>query len=136
MQIPALKSKLHTMTTLLKTPKKLIYPLSQNGFLKWIPDEAFLKLLYWAELNIKLDLQNPILFSQKLQWLKLHDRNPAYCDLVDKYKMKKIVADRIGQEYVIPLLGVWNRVEDIDFQTLPNRLSVLISCNRIVILLD
>lgn len=128
MQVSALKSKILTMSTLIKNPKRMIYPFSQNGLLKWIPDEAFLKLLYWAELDRKLDLDNPILFSEKLQWLKLHDRNPVYTALVDKVLVKDIIADKIGAEFVIPTLGVWNKAEQIDFDSLPN--SFVLKCNH------
>ena len=68
-----------------------------------------------------LNLRNPETFSEKLQWLKLHDRNPLYTTLVDKYAVKSWVADKIGDSYVIPTLGVWNKFEDIDFEKLPNK---------------
>ncbi len=67
-----------------------------------------------------LDLEHPITFNEKIQWLKLNDRKTIYTTLVDKYAVKKWVAERIGEEYVIPTLGVWRNFEDIDFDTLPD----------------
>lgn len=86
-----------------------------------ISDKAYLKYMYRAHLGKKLDLKNPKTFNEKLQWLKLYNRNPRYVDLVDKYEVKRIVAEEIGEEHIIPTLGVWERFEDIDFDTLPNQ---------------
>lgn len=69
----------------------------------------------------KLDLKNPQTFNEKLQWLKLYDRNPEYTKMVDKYEVRKYIADKIGEEYLIPLLGVWDKFDDIDFSTLPDQ---------------
>lgn len=121
-------SKIKTALNLLKTPRKLILPLGQNGHLGWIPDKTYLKLIYKCETGHTLHIDNPITFSEKLQWLKIFDRNPEYILLVDKYKMKKIVENRIGKEYVIPLLGVWNSVEEIEFDDLPNQF--VLKCNH------
>lgn len=85
------------------------------------PDTLYLKLLYRLKLGRKLDLNNPKRFTEKLQWLKLYDRKPLYTKLVDKAEVKKYIADIIGDEYVIPTLGVWNSPEDIDWDSLPNR---------------
>ncbi len=68
-----------------------------------------------------LDLENPKTFSEKLQWIKLYYRNPAMSTLSDKYEVRSFVAEKIGEEYLIPLLGVWDRFEDIDFSTFPDR---------------
>ena len=67
------------------------------------------------------NLQTPRTYNEKLQWLKLYNRKPEYTQMVDKYEAKKYVANIIGEEYIIPTLGVWDRFEDIDFDTLPNR---------------
>ncbi len=68
-----------------------------------------------------LDVMNPKTFNEKLQWLKLHDHNPEYTRMVDKYEAKKYVAETIGEQYVIPTLAVYDRVEDIDFASLPDQ---------------
>lgn len=84
-------------------------------------DVLYLKLLYWDRFSKKLTLKNPKTFNEKLQWLKLYDRNPEYTKLVDKYEVKKVIADKIGDKYIIPTLGVWERFDDIDFNNLPNQ---------------
>ena len=86
-----------------------------------IPDELFLKMKFRAMMGYWPDLKNPKTFNEKIQWLKLHDRKPEYTTMVDKYAAKEYVANIIGEEYIIPTLGVWERVEDIDFDTLPNQ---------------
>jgi len=91
------------------------------GVLKLIPDKQYLKLYYFAKFKKPLDLKDPQTYNAKLQWLKLYDRNPTYTQIVDKYEVKAYVAEKIGEEYIIPTLGVWDRVEDIDFDSLPQR---------------
>lgn len=90
------------------------------NFFWFIPDESYLKLKYKLVMGTKLDLENPKTFNEKLQWLKLHDRNPEYTKMVDKYEAKEYVANIIGKEYIIPTLGVWDKFDDIDFDALPN----------------
>ncbi len=84
-------------------------------------DKAYLKLRYNCIMGKKLNLDNPVTYNEKLQWLKLYDRKPEYTKMVDKYEAKKYVADIIGEEYIIPTLGVWDNVNDIDFDALPNQ---------------
>jgi hypothetical protein len=86
-----------------------------------LPDAAYLKLMYRRQVGRKLSLQDPRSFNEKLQWLKLYDRNPAYIEWVDKYAVRQYIADRIGKEYLIPLIGVWDSPEEIDFDALPGR---------------
>lgn len=101
-------------------PKKIILYLMNKNYLSFIPDETFLKMKYKLMMGTKLDLENPKTFNEKLQWLKLHDRNPEYTKMVDKYEAKEYVANIIGKEYIIPTLGVWDKFDDIDFDALPN----------------
>lgn len=89
--------------------------------LRFLPDEAYLKLMYRIKTGRKLNLENPVTFNEKLQWLKLHDRKPIYTIMVDKYEAKKYVADTIGEQYIIPTLGVWEHYDDIDFDSLPDQ---------------
>lgn len=97
---------------------------SMNKF-PWVyrtlSDKTYLKLKYKATFGKKLNLKSPATFNEKLQWLKLYDRNPKYSIMVDKYEVKKYVAEIIGEEYVIPTLGVWENFDNIDFNSLPNR---------------
>lgn len=89
--------------------------------LRFLPDELYIQLNYFAHFKRFCNLKNPTTYNEKLNWLKLHDRNPVYTKLVDKYEVKPIIADMIGDEYIIPTLGVWERFDDIDFSTLPDR---------------
>lgn len=86
-----------------------------------MPDDLYLKLMYKVQMGRELNLDEPRTFNEKLNWLKLHDRNPLYTTLVDKYRMKQWVADRIGEQYVIPTLAVWDSADDIDLAELPDR---------------
>jgi len=72
-------------------------------------------------MGVKLDLKNPKTFTEKIQWLKLNNRKPEYTTMVDKYAVKKYVADKIGDKYIIPTLGVWNTFGEIDFDSLPGQ---------------
>lgn len=86
-----------------------------------IPSAPYLKLLYRVRTGKKLDLKHPKTFNEKLQWLKLYDHRPEYPALVDKARVKDIIAKRIGEQYIIPTLGIWDRAEEIDFDSLPDR---------------
>ncbi len=95
--------------------------LSNLGLYNHLSDEAFLKKKYKARFGKTLDLKNPKTFNEKLQWLKLHNRDDRFTTMVDKENVKKYVAERIGNEYVIDSLGVWNSFDEIDFEKLPNQ---------------
>lgn len=90
-------------------------------YFKWLPDKLYLRLLYRFKLGRRLNLKNPTRFTEKLQWLKLYDHNPLYNKIVDKYEVKSYISNLIGSEYVIPTLGLWNRPEDIDWDSLPEK---------------
>ena len=102
--------------------------LGRHGFYNNMPDEEFLKRYYKAVFGKELNLANPQTFSEKLQWLKLYNRKPEYTVMADKYEAKKYVADRIGEEYIIPTYGVWDHFDDIDFQSLPD--SFVLKCTH------
>lgn len=84
-------------------------------------DRMYLRLRYMAAFGRRLDLRNPQTFNEKLQWLKLYNRKPEYTAMVDKLEAKKYVAGIIGEEYIIPTIGVWNNPEEIDFDSLPEQ---------------
>lgn len=105
----------------LNNPLMLFFSLGHREWLNWMSDELYLKIGYWIKFKKKLNLDNPQTYNEKLQWLKLYDRNPLYTQLVDKYEVKKIVAEKIGAEYIIPTLGVWEHFDEIDFDKLPNQ---------------
>lgn len=104
-----------------KIIKRIINGLSNHGLLNLMPDKIFLKLMFWVKLDQRLNLSEPETFNEKLQWLKLFDRKPEYSQMVDKYEAKKYVASIIGEEYIIPTLGIWEHFDDIDFAQLPDQ---------------
>lgn len=93
-----------------------------------LSDREYLEKKFYAMLGYSLDLSNPQTFNEKLQWLKLHDRKPEYTMMVDKYKVREYIKEKLGGEYLIPLLGVWDKAEDINFDKLPNRF--VLKCNH------
>lgn len=95
--------------------------LNKQGLLHWMSDKTFLRVVYWAKFGKKLNLKHPKTFNEKLQWLKLYDRRPEYVTMVDKYAVKDYVAKIIGNEFIIPTLGVWDKPDNIDFDLLPNQ---------------
>ena len=86
-----------------------------------ISDSMYTRLKFKRNLKYWPDLKNPRTFNEKLCWLKLHHRDPMMSIMVDKADVKKFVADILGEEYIIPTYGVWERVEDIDFDSLPKK---------------
>lgn len=91
-------------------------------------DKFYLSVLWKMIMGYELDWKDPKTFNEKLQWLKLYDRNPLYTTLVDKYRVKNWVADRIGTQYIIPTLAVYNSVNEIDLNRLPNQF--VLKCNH------
>lgn len=86
-----------------------------------LSDEMYIALKYKLILGRWPNLKNPNTFNEKLQWIKLHDKKTEYTKMVDKYEVKEYIAGKIGSEYLIPTLGVWDRFEDIDFEQLPEK---------------
>ena len=96
--------------------------------LRFIPDPIYCQINYFAHFHKFANLKNPQTYNEKLNWLKLHDHNPEYVKLVDKYEVKPIIADLIGEEFIIPTIGVWEHFDDIDFDQLPDRF--VLKCNH------
>lgn len=92
-----------------------------NRIGRFVSDEQFVKWSYYLTFHKRLNLDNPQSFSEKLQWLKLYDRHDEYTQMVDKCEAKKYVASKIGEEYIIPTLGVYNSFDEIDFDKLPDQ---------------
>ena len=101
----------------------IFYNLKKKIF-KMIPDKLYLKIKFRKRMGMKLNLKNPKTFNEKLQWLKLYDRKPIYTKMVDKYEVREYIKEKIGEEYLIPLIGVYNKFEDIDFEKLPNQFVI------------
>lgn len=102
--------------------------LNYRKMLNWLPDKVFLKAAFRARFGRKLNLNNPKTFNEKLQWLKLYNRKPEYTKMVDKYLVREYVKEKIGEKYLIPLLGVWDDPEEIDFDELP--MQFVLKCNH------
>lgn len=116
------------LETINKYIGKTFFALDLEKRLSFLPDEYYLKLLYRMHIGRKLNLSNPITFNEKLQWLKLYDHRPEYTMMVDKYLVRKYTTETIGEEYLIPLIGVWDDPADIDFDALPNQF--VLKCNH------
>lgn len=108
---------------MMKNPSRFINAITTRSRLarKALGDSRCLEIQYKATMGKKLNLKDPKTFNEKLQWLKLYDRQPQYSQMVDKYAAKEYVADKIGAQYIIPTLGVYNRFEEINFDELPNQ---------------
>jgi len=120
------RPKVWTLYMLLRKPGRLL------------SDKTFLKFKYWALTGKKLNLENPMSFNEKLQWLKLNDRRTIFTTMADKHAVREYVKNIIGEEYLIPLLGIWVRPEDIDFDTLPKQfvLKCTHDCGSVIICHD
>ncbi len=103
------------------TLRELKQILINKGILNFLSDEKFIKVVYKFRMGKKINLNNPETFNEKLQWLKLYDRNPKYTKMVDKYEAKQYVSSIIGEEYIIPTIGVYNNFEDINFEKFPKQ---------------
>ena len=84
------------------------------------PDRVYLKALFYLTMGRHLNLNNPQTFSEKLQWLKLHQRTPFYTSLVDKLAVKQRISQILGEEFVCPVLAVWDSVDEVDLDSLPD----------------
>lgn len=93
-----------------------------------ISDSEYVSRKFAAALGYRLSLEHPVTFNEKLQWLKLYDHKPEYTVMVDKYKVRDYISEKIGEQYLIPLLGVWNYPDEIDFSILPNQF--VLKCNH------
>lgn len=100
-----------------------------------LPDRVYISMKFRKNVGTWPNLRNPKTFNEKLQWLKLHDTDPVFTDMVDKYAVKKIITDKIGGQYVIPAYGVWDSFDEIDFDQLPDRfvLKTTHDCGGVVI---
>lgn len=103
------------------TVKQRIYRKICVCFGKYISDKTYLKLLYETRIGKKLNLKNPITFDEKLQWLKLYGRKDEYTVWADKYEVRNYVAEKLGEQYLIPLLGVWNSADELKLDDLPEQ---------------
>ena len=110
----------HALSYILYNRNQFMLSMIRSVF-TWLPDRLYLELLYKYSLGKRLHLTNPQTYNEKLQWLKLYDRNPLYTQLVDKYGVKEYVSNIIGAEHVIKTIGYWNSVGEINWNILPNQ---------------
>lgn len=106
----------------------IAYNISRLGLLNWLPDRHYLWLMYKLYTGKSLNLKQPRTLNEKLQWLKLYNRDPRYVMMVDKYAVRNYIRKVLGKEYLIPCLGMWKRAEDIDWEALPNQF--VLKCNH------
>lgn len=123
-----MKNKLLKLKYYLLNPSKLVLRIMNSKFSRILADKTYLKIYFKCKMGYKLNLKNPQTFNEKLQWLKLYDRNPEYTKMVDKYEVREYIKEKIGEEYLIPLIGVYDKFDDIDFDELPNQF--VIKCNH------
>ncbi|MCG5102603.1 ATP-grasp fold amidoligase family protein [Oceanobacillus alkalisoli] len=95
-----------------------------RGLLNFLPDKAYIKLVYYLKMKKKLDLNDTKEYNEKLQWLKLYDRKPYYEKIVDKYEVREIIKNKIGEDYLTPIYGIWENFDDIDFSELPSKFVI------------
>lgn len=89
-----------------------------------LPTTWFFKKRYEKRTGQKLNLDNPVLFNEKLQWLKLNYRHKHLIQLVDKVGVRDFIRERIGEEYLIPIHGVFDSVDQIKLDDLPDRFAL------------
>lgn len=103
-----------------KRPAWLLLPFFESGLLNSVRDDRYLKLQYWAYTGKKLHLNPPVTFNEKIAWLKMHDRRDIYRILADKYAVRQFVEKYLDETWLVPLLGVWDSVEAINLDDLPD----------------
>lgn len=111
-----------------KDPSARFAYLSKLGLYNWMSDAKYLKRKYKSVFGRELDLEHPKTYNEKLQWLKLYDRKDQYTIMADKYRAKQYVTERLGEGHVVPLLGVWDDPDEIDFSELPAQF--VLKCNH------
>ena len=114
-------SKINTLFRILCRPKDWLYTIVEFYPRLIKDDRKYLEYIWKHRMDYPLDLENPKRYNEKLQWMKLYDRRPIYTTMVDKYAVKEYVAKEIGEEYIIPTIGVWDKPEEIDWNSLPKQ---------------
>lgn len=115
-----MNSIVQNIRNVVKNPYRILAKMIR-GKAHILNDKQYLNIMYRAVFGQKINWQSPVTYNEKLQWLKVYDHNPEYSILVDKYEVKKYVTNKLGEDYVIPTLGVWNHFDEIDFDKLPDQ---------------
>lgn len=119
-------SKVQTLINLITDNRDEISVAIMQNFSKskishLISDKIYLSMYYRAVFKKRLNLRNPKTFNEKLQWMKLYHRDAEQNKLVDKYEVKNYIEEKLGEQYIIPTFGLWERFEDINFDYLPKQ---------------
>lgn len=101
-------------------PSRILIILDHRGIIR-LSDKLYLKIVFWNMMGYRLNVDMPRTFNEKIQWLKLYDRKKRYTKMVDKVAVKQYVGKEIGQQFVIPSIGVYDTFDDIEFLSLPNK---------------
>lgn len=109
-------------------PYALFRNFSKLGLTKFLSDKKYIKIAYRLSLKKTINLNSPQTFNEKIQWLKLNDRQSKYTTMVDKYRVRNYIKETLGESYLIPLLGVWDNAKDINFDSLPDKF--VLKCNH------
>jgi len=109
---------------MIKLFKRVMSKLLRSKFFFFVPDKIYISILFYLETGKKADFKNPVTFNQKLQWLKINNRNPYYTDMSDKIKAKEIVKNLIGDEYIIKNIGIFDSVNEINISKLPYKFVI------------
>jgi hypothetical protein len=116
-----MNKKLMKIIKVIKRPELIVVEILKSSFFRLMEDTLYLKIKFKLLVGYKLNLENPKSFNEKLQFLKIFDRNPKYSILADKIAVREYIEETIGKSHLIPLLGVWEKFDDIDFDTLPDQ---------------
>ena len=108
------------ITKYLRHPSFIFLFLDKKRILT-LKDDTFVKLKYKEMMNRTLNLKEPKTFNEKIQWMKLYNKNPNYTKMVDKFEVKNYVSNIIGDKYIIPTIGIYNNFDDINFEELPEK---------------
>ena len=119
---------LQKIIRLLNNPDQLWLTLDYHGFFRTMGDEKNIRIKYRMRTGRELDLDNPTRFNEKLQWIKLYDRRPEYSVMADKYMVREYITEKLGDQYLIPFLGVWDNPQQISFDKLPEQF--VLKCNH------
>ena len=104
-----------------KTPRLIIFKIGIKGWIKFLDDKTYLKLMYWAKFGKKLNLDAPVTFNEKIQWLKLHNKKSQYTQMVDKFEAKKYALRILNEDICVPTIAVFDSVDKIDKTKLPEK---------------
>ncbi len=116
------------LSTLINNPIRLFAFVASKGLFNWMPDKQYLKQMYRSMTGDRLNLSNPITFNEKIQWLKLYDRNPLFVKCADKYMVREHISDLLGRRYLSKIYGTFNNFDEINFDNLPE--SFVIKCTH------